>query len=432
MKDRYGLELSTTSTAARDAYVDAIDRMLAADGGVEETLAAAVDADPDFALAHAATARQHQLMARGKEARTVAERAAELAAAATPREQRHVEIITSLVSGQVPQSLELTREHAAEFPRDAFALAPACGVFGTIGFSGRVDREQEQLALIEPLANEYGDDWWFLTIHAFALLETGQWTRARELVERSLAKRPSNAHAAHTLAHALYESGDDDDALSFMSDWMPGSDRTSLLHCHIWWHYALLLLMAGRHDEANQAFAENCLPGTNDSPSINVFTDSASYLWRAELAGVPRNTSQWETIRVYYEEQFRRPIVFVDAHAGLPFAALGQTEQLAACIEQLQELGDAGKLPAGTTAASLNRAYEAFVAERWDAVIDGLEPMMDQVVRIGGSRAQRDLLTNTLLAAYVNADRHSDANAFLDRVEDRQPSRPVAGLATTS
>ena len=432
MKDRYGLELSTTSTAARDAYVDAIDRMLAADGGVEETLAAAVDADPDFALAHAATARQHQLMARSKEARTVAERAAEQAAAATPREQRHVEIITSLVSGQVPQSLELTREHVAEFPRDAFALAPACGVFGTIGFSGRVDREQEQLALIEPLASDYGDDWWFLTIHAFALLETGQWTRARELVERSLAQRPSNAHAAHTLAHALYESGDDDDALSFMSDWIPGSDRTSLLHCHIWWHYALLLLMAGRHDEANQAFAENCLPGTTDSPSINVFTDSASYLWRAELAGVPHNPSQWETIRDYYEEQFRRPIVFVDAHAGLPLAALGQVEQLASCIDQLEELGDAGKLPAGTTAASLNRAYEAFVAERWDAVIDGLEPMMDQVVRIGGSRAQRDLLTNTLLAAYVNADRHADAKAFLASVEDRRPSRPVAGLATTS
>ncbi|MGI9616108.1 MAG: tetratricopeptide repeat protein [Acidimicrobiales bacterium] len=432
MKDRYDLELSTTSTAARDAYVDAIDRMLAADGGVEETLAAAVDADPGFALAHAAIARQHQLMARGKEARTVAEQAGELAASATPREQRHVEIITSLVSGQVPQSLELTREHIAEFPRDAFALAPACGVFGTIGFSGRVDREQEQLALIEPLASDYGDDWWFLTIHAFALLETGQWTGARELVERSLAQRPSNAHAAHTLAHALYESGDDDDALAFMSDWIPGSDRTSLLHCHIWWHYALLLLMAGRHDEANAAFADNCLPGMTDSPSINVFTDSTSYLWRAELAGVPRNADQWEAIRGYYEEQFRRPIVFVDAHAGLPLAALGQAEQLASCIEQLQELGEGGKLPAGTTAASLNRAYEAFVAERWDDVIDGLEPMMGQVVRIGGSRAQRDLLTNTLLAAYVKADRHADANAFLDRVEDRRPSRPIAGLATAS
>ena len=40
MEDRYGLELSTSSAAARDAYVEAIDRMLAADGQVEDCLAA--------------------------------------------------------------------------------------------------------------------------------------------------------------------------------------------------------------------------------------------------------------------------------------------------------------------------------------------------------------------------------------------------------
>ncbi len=428
MKDRYGLELSTTSSEARDAYVDAIDRMLAADGGVEETLARATGADPDFALAQIAVARQHQLMARGKEARDVAEKATELAAAATPREQRHVEILANLISGQVPRSLELTREHLVDHPRDAFALAPSCGVFGTIGFSGRVGREEEQLELLEPLATHYGDDWWFLSVLAFALLETGQWTEGRELAERSLGLRPTNAHGAHTLAHALYESGDDDDALGFMSDWMPGSDRESLLHCHLWWHYALLLLMTGRHDDADRAFAENCLPGTTGSPSINVFTDSASYLWRSELAGVARDTSRWEAVRGYYEESFRRPIVFVDAHAGLPYAALGQTEQLEACIGQLEELGESGRLPAGTTAVTLNRAYEAFAAGRWADVIDLLEPMMGEVVRIGGSRAQRDLLTNTLLAAYVHADRGADAETFLDRVDDRQPSRPVAGL----
>lgn len=431
MKDRYGLEVSTSSVAAHDAYVDAIDRMLAADGHVEATLARAIEADPNLALAHAALARQHQLMARGSEARTSAERATELVANASQRERQHVEIIANLVTGKIPQSLELTGEHLVDFPRDAFVLAPACGVFGSIGFSGRQDREAEQLDLLEPLASAYGDDWWFLTVLAFALLETGQWTRGRELAERSLEQRRTNSHAAHTLAHALYEAGDDDEALSFMSGWIPDSDRASLLHCHIWWHYSLLLMMAGRPDEANKAFEENCLPGTTDSPSINVFTDSSSFLWRAELAGMARNTSHWDDVRSYYEEQFRRPIVFVDAHAGLPFAALGLTDELEACIGQLQELGEAGRLPAETTAADLNRAYEAFAGERWSTVIDILEPMMDQVVRIGGSRAQRDLVTNTLLAAYVHDDRHDDAAAFLDRVHDRRPSRPVAGLAQT-
>ena len=428
LQDRYGLDVSTSSTEARDAYVDGIDRMLAADGQVEEALAAATDADPDFALAHSAIARQHQLMARGKEARATAEAAVEMAAGATPREQRHAEIILNLVSGQVPASLELTHEHLAEYPRDAFVLAPACGVFGSIGFSGRIDREPEQLALIEPLAGAYGDDWWFQTVHAFALLEMGRWDQGRDLAQRSLEQRPDNSHAAHTLAHALYEGGQDDEAREFMAGWLPDSDRGSLMHCHNWWHYSMLLTMNGEHDAAAEAFSQNCLPGHTDSPSINVFTDSASFLWRSELAGAPHNREHWEIVRDYLGEQFRRPIVFVDAHAGLPFAALGQTEELTACIAQLQELGEGGRLPAGTLAATLTRAYEAFVNERWSSVIDTLEPVMDQVVCIGGSRAQRDLVTNTLLAAYVNDDRMGDARAFLDGVHDRQPSRPVAGL----
>ena len=427
LQDRYGLEVTTSSEEARNAYVEAVDRVLAADGHVENILAIAIEADPNFALAHAAIGRQHHLMGRGKDARVALETASHLSASATIREQQHVEIFRNIVNGQVPESFELTKEHLTDYPRDAFVLAPACGVFGTIGFSGRIDREAEQLAFLEPLATHYGDDWWFQTVHAFALVETGAWERGRDLAQRSLAQRPSNSHGAHTLAHALYEEGADEEALAFMSDWIPSADRQGLLHCHVSWHYALLLLTDGQHDAAIQTLEDHCFPGSTQSPSINVFTDASSFLWRAELAGVPRNRDRWETIRDYYEESFRRPIVFVDAHAGLAYAALGEDEKLSACIGQLQELGEAGRLPAETTAATLTRGYEAYAAGHWSTAVDIFEPVMDQVVRIGGSRAQRDLITNTLLAAYINDGRADDAKAFIDAQHDRQPSHLVAG-----
>lgn len=427
LTDRYGLQLTTTSTEARDAYVDGVDRILAADSGVEQVLDQAIAADPNFALAHVAQARQHQLMMRGKDARAAAETAVELAAGATAREQRHVEIFSNLVSGQVPRSLELTHEHLAEHPRDAFALSPATGVFGSIGFSGRIGREAELLALLDPLATHYGDDWWFQTVHAFALLEQGQWAQGRELAERSLEQRPTNSHGAHTLAHALFEAGADDEAHDFLAGWIPQSDPDSLMRCHNYWHYATLLMMVGDMEGAFTAFRENCFPGTSGSPSINVFTDSVAFLWRAELAGAPRVPEMWQEILTYYEASFRRPIVYVDAHIGLVYAALGQTEQLEACIVQLEELGEAGKLPAGTTAASLTRAYQAFAREDWATAIDLFESVNDQIVRIGGSRAQRDLQANTLLAAYAAADRADQAEQFLaNEHADRQPSRPLA------
>ena len=98
------------------------------------------------------------------------------------------------------------------------------------------------------------------------------------------------------------------------------------------------------------------------------------------------------------------------------------------CIAQLGELGDAGKLPAGSMGQTLARAYEAFTAERWATVIDLLEPIMPELPRIGGSRAQSDLVTNTLLAAYVNDGRPEAARALIDGRDDRRPTHAVAGL----
>lgn len=431
MKDRYGLDITTSSNEAHDHYVVAMDRMLAAEAGVGESLLAAIEADPKLALAHAAMARHCQSTSRPAESREYAATAHSLAVDASERERQHVESIRLLVTGNAAEAFDLIVSHTQEYPRDALALAPATGVFGLIGFSGRLGREAEQLAFLEPLEEHYGDDWWFQTVLGFARLETGDWQQGRDLAAGALSQRPTSAHAAHTMAHALYEGGADTEATSFLEGWLPTSDRESLLHCHLWWHYSLELLATGRLDEAWNAFGSNCLPGTTSSPAINVFTDATSFLWRSELSGGERKEEMWGTLRGYYEETFPKPMVFVDAHVGLAYAALGESDQLDAATAQLFELGEVGKLPAGTTAALLTDGYRAFADGKWAQAIDALEPLIDQVVRIGGSRAQRDLVTNTLLAAYVNDDRHDDAARFLHSVDDRQPSRPIAGLTST-
>ncbi|MEM7253276.1 MAG: tetratricopeptide repeat protein [Pseudomonadota bacterium] len=427
--DRYGLELTTDSRAAADAFVEGVDRVLAATADVEPMFETAIEADPTFALPHAALARQHQLCGRPAQARAAAEHAASLVHAATLRERQFVEIFTKLVTGDVPAALSLTKAHLADFPRDAFVLAPSCSVFGLIGFSGRIAREPEQVALLEPLASHYGDDWWFLTVHAFALVEFGQWERGRELVERALALYPRNAVGAHIRAHALYEGGEDALALEYLADWLPDYSPKGLMHCHLWWHYCLANMIVGNQREALRAYDEQCAPGVSVSPSINILTDGAALLWRSELAGQARTPARWERLCDYYESTFPRPMVFVDAHAALAYAALGRTDELNAYIEQVQSLGEAGKLPAGTVGATLSRAYRAFAAERWSETIDILEEVLPKVVRIGGSRAQRDLITNTLLAAYVKDGRHDVARKFLENITDRQPARPVAGLS---
>src|ERR1044072_8742836 len=98
--DRYGLPLSTTSTAARDAYVAGVDCVLSAAHGDQAHLPRPREADPDFALAHAALARARFLMADVAGARQSAARARELAPSLTPREQGHVDALCLAIEGK--------------------------------------------------------------------------------------------------------------------------------------------------------------------------------------------------------------------------------------------------------------------------------------------------------------------------------------------
>ena len=65
-RDRYDLPLTTTSDRAAAHYRDGMDCMLSAWHGAEDAFDRAIQEDADFALAHIARARLHQLNMQGK------------------------------------------------------------------------------------------------------------------------------------------------------------------------------------------------------------------------------------------------------------------------------------------------------------------------------------------------------------------------------
>src|SRR5580693_1885726 len=196
LKDRYGNDLSTTSAAARDAYLAGVDSLMSATPGMDDWFQKAAEADDGFALGHISLARSKQLLGRGHEAKAPLARARELAAGTTPREKSQIAIFEKILTGQADAALEAIHEHMKQWPRDAMALAPATSVFGLIGFSGRVGREVEQLAMIAPFEKHYGDDWWYRTQLAFAQIELGQFAEGERNIEAALAAYPKSAHGA--------------------------------------------------------------------------------------------------------------------------------------------------------------------------------------------------------------------------------------------
>jgi len=414
--DRYGLELSTASQAARDAYVEGVDLFLSANLGSEDAFRRALAADPGFALGHAALGRTLQLYAKIDESRTSVARARELSATLPRRERANVEMLAGLVDGKGPAPLAFAREHLAEFPRDVMVLAPCTGVFGLIGFSGRPGREQEQARQMEELAGVYGDDWWYLCTHAFALSEVGRIDEARKLIDRSLAIYPRNAHGAHVYSHVLYENGEDAAGLAYLAEWMKDFPRDAQLHCHLSWHIALWQLEAGRIDEARRVYEKDVRPGRSWGPPINTLSDSASFLWRSQLKGHQNSSALWKEIRDYALKEFPKAgVTFADVHSALAFAGSDDGDALQSLVMQLRERERAGKLAAGPIVPALAEAFGAFASSDWSSAVKSIEPLLGEHERIGGSRAQRDLIECTLMAALARAGRGADAGRLAVR-----------------
>jgi len=422
-KDLWDLPLSTESPGAAEQYVLAVEKLLSANAGAEEALGRAIAADPGFALAHAARARVLQLRGALTEARAAAARAVELATSAARRERGHVEAMALNLEPDMPRTLAHVLEYLREFPRDALVLSLASGIFGLIGFSGRRDRNEAQLDLLDGLALSYGDDWWFLNAHGFACTEADQRQRGRRLVERALTLKPRNGHAAHGLAHVFYEGNDSEEGAAFLRRWLAGYDKASQLHGHLSWHLALFELALGRPENAWTLYDEHIRPANSYGSALITLSDSVSLLWRCRLWDKERGTAAWDELREFARRSFPAPsVAFADAHVVMACAAYGDRAGAEARIDELRRLERGGRQPAGGSAADVAEAMAAFAHGDDDTAVRLLEPLLAELVRVGGSHAQRDVFEETLLGAYLRSGRSEAAEALFRERLDRRPS----------
>jgi len=364
-------------------------------------------------------------MGRGHEAKTPRARALELAAGTTPREQSHIAIFDKILTGQGEAALAAIKEHLKSWPRDAMAFAPATSVFGLIGFCGRVGREQEQLEIIEPFEAHYGDDWWYRTQLAFAQIELGQFDKGERNIDSALAAYPESAHGAHIRGHLFYELGEREAGLAFLTDFMKDYARHGLMHCHNHWHMALWSLETGRTAEAWRIYHEALRPGAAWGPQVNVATDGPAFLLRAEMAGEQRKPELWRELAEYSTQWFGRPgLSFVDMHSVLAYAMAGDDEKLAG-------FRDNPRGAAGDMVPPMARGFSAFAHGDYKSAVAEIEPLLATHERLGGSRAQRDLLEYVVAAAKLRAGQRDEARRH---IEARRPNNarvggfPLAGI----
>jgi tetratricopeptide (TPR) repeat protein len=430
LADRYGLALSITSSAARDAYVEGCDLALTLYPGAVAAFDRAIAADPGFALSHAGKAQV--LMREGNVAAARASLAAarDAAAGLPAREASHIAFFELAFAGQTDAAIAALHAHLTEWPRDALVLASAANPNGLIGASGRIGQKHQIAMLMDSLAPHYGDDWWFLAYHAMALSEDGQLAAARPKIERSVAANPHNAHGAHGFAHVCYESGEPDTARAYLSPWLATYPRDGFFYGHLSWHLSLCELQAENWAEALRLYRDAIALGRHSGGPQQRMSDGAAFLWRSELAGQPRDDDAWRGLYDYANSALPRPGAgLADLHVILAHVVIGDDSALDARARQMADLAREGRYPSGSYLPALSRGFAAFERGDFTAAIEALAPLAAENERIGGSRAQHDLIEFTLLKAYLDAGRPEEARRLLGVRRPGAAGVPVAGVA---
>ena len=145
--------------------------------------------------------------------------------------------------------------------------------------------------------------------------------------------KPRNSHAAHVRSHIHYEAGETQAGIAYLDDWLAGYDRAGIMHGHLSWHVALWALQLGDTEQMWRRVDADVGPGAALGLPINILSDTASILYRAELAGETVPKEKWREVSAYASRFFPDPgLGFIDYHAALAHAMAGDGDALAKIV----------------------------------------------------------------------------------------------------
>ena len=430
VEDRFGMGLSTESTEAADEWQQGVDKLLSQNHGPELRFIRAIELDEGFAMAYCCLAMWYQQKARPEDAKRTSKHALALATGVSRRERQQIEAIDFWINGRGRNSIALIKEHLAEFHRDGLLMRLAHRLYMTgCSGAGAPNFPPEYLALLRQVAPYCMDDWGFLAEYAFAHHETGQLDEAMRLAQLSLDINQNNAVACHSMTHVHFERGDSASGEDFLGSWLRGFDSPATSYVHLSWHLALFELAQGKYQETLDRYEDFIRPSVV-AKSMSTLNDSASLMWRLQLYTGTTPDKPWQEVcDIAAPAAVRAGVAFRDAHAALAFAGGGDYEHMEEMISRLKTAAEGGDSFIREVVLPLAQGIDAFSQARYAESVRFMEPVFPQLIRMGGSHAQREVFEDTMLEAYIRAEEFEKAELMLcSRLKQRESIRDTFWL----
>jgi tetratricopeptide (TPR) repeat protein len=391
-------------------------------------LNAALSEDPDCILAH---------LVRGGILATTTERTAEpmlrqavevaeaLRGRANERERAHLGALRAWAEGDFDRSIAIYGRLLIDYPRDLFALQVAhLGDF----YLGQTSLQRDRVARVLPEWSEDIPGYGFvLGMHAFGLEENGDYARAEQTGQHAIEINPRDAWAIHAVAHVCEMQARLDEGIDWLTTRAPDWAPDNMFAFHNWWHLALFYLERGEHRRVLDLYDHSIRP--KQSTVVLEMVDAAALLWRLRLRGVDAG-GRWKPLADVWEPLVEDGYyVFNDVHAMLALLGAGRQQPAERLLRQLERRAtddDRNGRVTREVGLPICRALHAFDGGRYGAAIELLLPVRSIAHRFGGSHAQRDVLSLTLIEACLRGGQYRLARALCAERLALKPASPFS------
>jgi tetratricopeptide (TPR) repeat protein len=412
MNDLHGLSLTTSQAAAAEAFNRALRAYLGYRADLSEHVKAALQADPAFCLGHCLKGYLMMLTYNRATVGLAADAhrtAAQLAPGATAREQAHVRALGQWSAGDLDGALREWEEILALWPEDALALRLAHFNYFWLG------RARDMRASLERVAPGWTAQMeaypTLLSCLSFALEETGDYAAAERAGRDAVARDPQDVWGAHAVAHVLEMQGRRDEGIAWLASLERHWEGKSNIVHHLWWHRALFHLGRRETDAVlelyDRRFRNLASPLVAAMPDLYIdVQNAASMLFRLELRGVDPG-SRWSELADKAETRIGDCLsAFTLPHWMMALSAAGRDAAAAKMLEGMREFGATRASTAAVVREVALPVCQAVLAHRRgenDAAVALMAPVLDRLHELGGSHAQRDVLSQLHLDAKEKA-----------------------------
>jgi tetratricopeptide (TPR) repeat protein len=393
--DVRGLSLSAPSSAAVERLDALIDDLYYYRLGVMDRLDALLREYPELVLAH--VLKGYSYMSEGTldaHPKAQAHLLQAEALPANPRERLHQEALRAWIAQDLSARATAWEQILVDWPLDLLALRQHTGA---LFWTGDKRHQAEVSAGVAthwgPQTPGYGH---FLSAHAFAMEEVGQYEVAERCAREALALQPQDLWALHGLTHVFEMQGRTREGSELLGAAARFLDDYNLFRGHLWWHLCLFKLSQARFEEVLDLFDSEVYP--KSSTFYLDIQNGASLLARLEFQGVDVGLARWERLaQASLRNATQNTLWFTAMHHVMALMRSGQVSAAQSAIDYLSSAGTSSTQAA--LAYELARAGADFYQDKPREALERMLAVRQRHGDLGASHAQQDIYDQIMVVA---------------------------------